>query len=143
MFDCMISTSQVAQLTGATMRQLDYWCSTGLIRPATPAGGSGKHRRFNFVDVVRLKAIVRLLNAGIPLRRIRRALDKLDGWGETDPLTSGRLLALGEQLFWAEDDRALINILREQRALTEFIMLDLAEIAEETKREMTAVCAAA
>lgn len=141
-FDCRLGTDQAARLAGATVRQLDYWCTRGLITPRTPAKGRGSAREFSFVEVVRIKVLVRLREAGVPLQRIRKALEQLREWSEMDPLTSGRLLAVGDQLFWVENDAVLVDILKQQRAMAQVVLVDLAKIVKETRVEMTALCAA-
>ena len=49
---------------------VDYWARTNLIRPQLQqATGSGSQRLYSFSDVVQLKVIKRLLDAGMSLRR--------------------------------------------------------------------------
>ncbi len=141
-FDCRLATDQAARLAGASVRQLDYWCNRGLITPTTPAQGKGSAREFGFVDIVRIKVLVNLRQAGVPLQRIRKALKQLKEWNEKDPLTSGRLLAVGDQLFWVESDEVLLNILKQQRAMAPVVLVDVAELAHTTRLEMAEMCAA-
>src|ERR1700731_3188817 len=64
---------QVCSLIGITYRQLDYWARTGLLRPSiADARGSGTQRRYSYHDVLELKVIKQLLDAGISLQRARR-----------------------------------------------------------------------
>ena len=64
---------QVCKLVGITYRQLDYWARTNLIKPSLQhAHGSGSQRLYSFTDVVQLKVIKRLLDAGIASRRSDR-----------------------------------------------------------------------
>ena len=66
---------QVCKLVGITYRQLDYWARTNLIRPSLQqATGSGSQRLYSFSDVVQLKVIKRLLDAGMSLKKIRSAV---------------------------------------------------------------------
>ena len=63
---------QVCNLVGITYRQLDYWARTGLITPSLQqATGSGSQRLYTFQDVVQLKVVKRLLDAGMSLKKIR------------------------------------------------------------------------
>ena len=56
---------QVCKLVGITYRQLDYWARQGLVRPSiADARGSGTQRSYSFNDLVRLKVIKNLLDAG-------------------------------------------------------------------------------
>ena len=65
----------VCRLVGISYRQLDYWARTGLVTPSVrPADGSGSQRLYSFEDLVELRIIKRLLDAGISLQRIREAI---------------------------------------------------------------------
>ena len=69
---------QVCALVGITYRQLDYWARTGLLRPSiAEARGSGTKRRYSYHDVLELKVIKQLLDAGISLQSARRAVECL------------------------------------------------------------------
>jgi len=66
---------QVCQLVGISYRQLDYWARTGLLRPSlAEARGSGTKRRYSYRDLLELKVIKRLLDAGVSLQSARRAV---------------------------------------------------------------------
>ena len=68
------SGKRAAEIVGITYRQLDYWARTGLVEPTVrPAGGSGTQRLYSFRDILLLKVIKRLLDAGISLQQIRQA----------------------------------------------------------------------
>ncbi len=72
------SGKRAAEIVGITYRQLDYWACTDLIRPSlADAGGSGTRRRYSYKDLLELKVIKRLLDAGIKLESIREAFEYL------------------------------------------------------------------
>jgi len=74
---------QVCSVVGITYRQLDYWARTDLLRPSiTEARGSGTQRRYSYSDLLQLKVIKRLLDAGNSLQSARRAIDCLRSSGE-------------------------------------------------------------
>ena len=57
---------QVCKIVGISYRQLDYWARTNLLRPSlADAAGSGTQRRYSYRDLVALKVIKSLLDAGI------------------------------------------------------------------------------
>ena len=61
---------------GITYRQLDYWARTGLVVPSVrDASGSGTQRLYSFRDIVVLKVVKRLLDAGVSLQNIRKAIE--------------------------------------------------------------------
>src|SRR5215203_1909415 len=64
---------QVCSIVGITYRQLDYWARTDLVRPSiTDAKGSGTQRTYSFQDLVRLKVVRSLLDAGVRLQTARQ-----------------------------------------------------------------------
>jgi DNA-binding transcriptional MerR regulator len=70
------------QVVGITYRQLDYWARTGLVVPSVRgAAGSGSQRLYSFKDVLVLKVVKRLLDAGVSLQNIRLAVDHLRARG--------------------------------------------------------------
>jgi len=69
---------QVCSLVGITYRQLDYWARTGLLQPSVAAAkGSGSRRVYSYSDVLELKVIKQLLDAGVSLQSARRAVECL------------------------------------------------------------------
>ncbi|HXN61282.1 MAG TPA: MerR family transcriptional regulator [Acidimicrobiales bacterium] len=72
------SGPQVCGLVGITYRQLDYWARTGLLQPSVvSARGSGSRRVYSYADVLELKVIKQLLDAGVSLQSARRAVECL------------------------------------------------------------------
>ncbi len=72
---------------GITYRQLDYWARTGLVEPTVRgATGSGTQRLYSFRDILILKVIKRLLDAGISLQQIRTAVQHLRKRATSSPL---------------------------------------------------------
>jgi DNA-binding transcriptional MerR regulator len=91
---------QVCAIVGITYRQLDYWARTDLLRPSiTEARGSGTQRRYSYLDLLQLKVIKQLLDAGLDLRRARKAIECLRSSGED--IASANLVI--------ERDRALLR----------------------------------
>jgi DNA-binding transcriptional MerR regulator len=69
---------EVQRLVGISYRQLDYWARTGLVRPSVKdADGSGSQRLYSFHDLLQLRIIKKLLDAGVSLQRVRKAVDFL------------------------------------------------------------------
>ena len=66
------SGKKTAEIVGISYRQLDYWARTDLLRPSlTDASGSGSRRRYSYRDLLELKVIKSLLDAGIKLESVR------------------------------------------------------------------------
>ncbi|MHB1718208.1 MAG: MerR family transcriptional regulator, partial [Acidimicrobiales bacterium] len=88
---------QVCALVGITYRQLDYWARTGLLRPSiAEASGSGSQRRYSYRDVLELKVIKRLLDAGLKLRQARQAVQCLRDHLDAD-VSSAQLVLAGSR----------------------------------------------
>lgn len=103
---------QVCSIVGITYRQLDYWARTGLLRPSiADARGSGTQRLYSYTDVLELKVIKQLLDAGISLQRARRAVECLrQGLGAD--LASANLVLVGPNSVLAHGDGELVDLLK-------------------------------
>ncbi|WP_392508922.1 MerR family transcriptional regulator [Naumannella halotolerans] len=96
---------------GITYRQLDYWARTGLVKPEVRgASGSGSQRLYSFRDILILKVIKRLLDAGIQLQQIRTAIDHLRSRG-IDDLTQVTLMSDGISVYWCTEDSEVLDLL--------------------------------
>ena len=97
---------------GITYRQLDYWARTGLVEPTVRgAKGSGSQRLYSFRDILILKVIKRLLDAGISLQQIRSAVQFLRERG-TDDLTRVTLMSDGASVYECTSDDEVIDLLQ-------------------------------
>jgi len=96
MAEAGFTNRQVIQITGVTPRQLVYWRRTGLVEPSdtTPGG----HARYAFQDLVALKTAKRLIDAGVSVQRIRKAIASLVQFlpRVVRPLTELSLVATGD-----------------------------------------------
>ena len=97
---------------GITYRQLDYWARTGLVEPTVrSATGSGTQRLYSFKDILLLKIIKRLLDAGVSLQQIRIAIDHLRARG-TDDLTQVTLMSDGASVYECRSADEVIDLLQ-------------------------------
>jgi DNA-binding transcriptional MerR regulator len=105
---------QVCKLVGITYRQLDYWARTNLIVPSMQqAHGSGSQRVYSFTDVVQLKVIKNLLDAGMSLKKIRSAVEILRNEMDSEqPLADVTLLSDGQTIYAAHSDEEVVDVLR-------------------------------
>ncbi len=105
---------QVCRLIGISYRQLDYWARTGLLRPSLQeASGSGSQRRYSFDDLVHLRVIKSLLDAGMSLKKIRSAIDILrDEFAAERPLTDVTLLSDGKTIYAAHSSDEVVDVFR-------------------------------
>ena len=97
---------------GITYRQLDYWARTGLVEPSVRgAAGSGSQRLYSFRDILILKVVKRLLDAGISLQQIRTAVAHLRERG-TDDLTRVTLMSDGASVYECTSNEEVIDLLQ-------------------------------
>ena len=86
---------QTCKIVGITYRQLDYWTRTGLVVPSVAAAtGSGSQRLYSFNDLLQLKVVKSLIEAGASLQKVRQAIDYVrnhlaDDWSKVTIVTDG------------------------------------------------------
>ena len=114
---------QVCSIVGITYRQLDYWARTDLVRPSiNDAKGSGTQRTYSFADLVRLKVVKSLLDAGVKLQTARKAIEYLrDDLGE-DWATASLVLD-GTNSVLARDGEALVDLVRHGQGVLNIVPL--------------------
>ncbi len=66
------SRQQVANITGLSARQLNYWRRTGVIEPSSTTQGG--HARYSFTDLIALKTVKQLLEQGVSLQKVRKSI---------------------------------------------------------------------
>jgi DNA-binding transcriptional MerR regulator len=97
---------------GITYRQLDYWARTGLVVPSVrDASGSGTQRLYSFRDIVVLKVVKRLLDAGVSLQNIRKAIETVRRWGEDD-LATMTLISDGTTVYECRSPEEVVDLLQ-------------------------------
>ena len=114
---------QVCKIVGITYRQLDYWARTDLLRPSlADAQGSGSKRRYSYRDLVELKVIKSLLDAGVSLKQARTAIEYLrDNLGED--VSSANLVLNGTGSILARTGDELVDILRNGQTVFSVVAL--------------------
>ena len=96
---------------GISYRQLDYWARTGLVEPSVrSATGSGTSRLYGFRDILVLKIVKRLLDAGISLQNIRTAVDHLRSRGVTE-LERITLMSDGASIYECASPDEIVDLL--------------------------------
>ena len=97
---------------GISYRQLDYWARTGLVVPSVrDASGSGTQRLYSFRDIVVLKVVKRLLDAGVSLQNIRVAVEHLRRRGIRD-LAGITLFSDGTTVYECSSPEEVVDLLR-------------------------------
>ena len=100
------------QAAGISYRQLDYWARTGLVEPTVrSAAGSGSQRLYGFKDILVLKVVKRLLDAGVSLQNIRSAVTHLRQRG-ADDLAKITLMSDGASIYECTSSSEIFDLLQ-------------------------------
>jgi DNA-binding transcriptional MerR regulator len=120
---------KAAEIVGISYRQLDYWARTDLVRPSlADAAGSGSRRKYSYQDLLELKVIKSLLDAGIRLDLVREVFTYLrDQLGE-DP-ASANLVISGNHTVLTRDGEEMIDLVRKGQGVLN--ILPLSGVVEE------------
>jgi DNA-binding transcriptional MerR regulator len=105
------SGTKAATIVGISYRQLDYWARTDLVRPSlSDAHGSGSRRMYSYRDLLELRVIKSLLDAGIKLESVRLAFRYLREHVDSD-IAAATLVISGSDVVLCEGDM-LIDVVR-------------------------------
>ncbi len=131
------NTKTAVKLTNLTPRQIDYWDRTHFIKPSIKeAAGYGTGRLYSFEDVVQLKVARTLIDKGVSLQKIRKAITylKKNFPDVKKPLAEMRFLTDGETIFVLADkkEKILDTLARGQMVFA----LALGELIEELKGDV-------
>jgi DNA-binding transcriptional MerR regulator len=120
--DSGFSGQQAARVVGISYRQLDYWARTDLIRPTlSDASGSGSRRRYSYQDLLELRVIKTLLDAGIRLESVREVFSYLREHVSTD-IAAAHLVISGQSVVLAQGDE-LVDVLRRGQGVLNVLSL--------------------
>src|SRR5580693_1797734 len=132
---------QVCSLLGITYRQLDYWARTGLLQPSVAsATGSGSRRIYSYSNVLELKVIKQLLDAGVSLQSARRAVECLRQDLGSD-VASANLVLTGSSSVLARTNGEVVDLLAGGQGV--FNIVPLAGVVEQLDADIVSLDAAA
>ena len=109
---------EACKIIGITYKQLDYYDRTDFIKPSVNrAGGYGSRRMYSFSDLMKLKVIKKLMEAGISLQKLRKTKRYLDEYendktGSGDGLLKLTLISDGNTVYACDSDKAIIDTLK-------------------------------
>ncbi len=114
---------RAAEIVGITYRQLDYWARTDLVKPSVAkAEGSGSRRLYSYRDLLELKVIKSLLDAGIRLESVREVFHYLrEQLGED--VASANIVISGQTSVLVQTGDELIDILQKGQGVLNVLAL--------------------
>ena len=116
------SGRQTADVVGISYRQLDYWARTNLIRPSlTDATGSGSRRRYSYQDLLELRVVKTLIDAGIKLESVREVFSYLRTHVNAD-IASAHLVISGQTVVLTQGDE-LIDVVKQGQGVLNVLSL--------------------
>jgi DNA-binding transcriptional MerR regulator len=121
------SAAQAARLAGCSVSQLRHWARRGLVEPSAP------DRQYDFRDLVALRVVRSLLDAGLPSARVGLALRAVVDAG--DDVASLRLVTDGATVWVCHDDGQILDALRAGQ-LALFVAVD--RVAADMQAEVRA-----
>jgi len=134
--DKTFSGTQAADIVGISYRQLDYWARTDLVRPAVnDAKGSGTRRHYSYRNLLDLRMVKSLLDAGIRLESVRDVFAYLRSHVDDD-ITSAHLVIEGSSVILCRGDDLIDVVRRGQGVLN---LLPLAQVKDQVDDKIVAL----
>jgi DNA-binding transcriptional MerR regulator len=132
------TADQASRFTGCTSHQLRYWDRISLVKPSVQSTGGrpGVRRLYSFRDLVSLRVIKSLLEGGMSLQRVRRAIEFLrKKAGLDEHLSDIKLVTDGRSIFKiCRNDGEILDALREGQ-MAFFLAID--DIAQKVDARVT------
>jgi DNA-binding transcriptional MerR regulator len=130
------SGTQAAKVVGISYRQLDYWARTDLLTPSLhEAEGSGSRRRYSYQDLLELRVIKTLLDAGIKLTAVRQVFEYLRQHLNGD-VAAANLVISGSDVLLCDGDTLIDVVKRGQGVLN---VLPLAGIVSDVDSQVVSL----
>jgi DNA-binding transcriptional MerR regulator len=129
------TAEQATRFTGCTAHQLRYWDRIDLVKPSVQQTGGrpGVRRLYSFRDLIALRVIRSLLEGGMSLQRVRRAIEYLrKKAGLDEHLSEVKLVTDGQSVFKVcRTDGELLDALREGQMAFFVAIGDIAQNVDE------------
>ncbi len=108
------TSKQVCKIVGLSYRQLDYYDRTNVLKPSVNSAlGHGSRRMYSFDDLLKLKVIKKLIEAGVSLQKIRKAKKFLEENSEkANGLLDVTLISDGNSVYACSSDKSIVDTLK-------------------------------
>ena len=110
---------EVCKITGITYRQLDHWTTSSLIKASIRnLKGSGFHRVYSFQDIIQIKLVNKLREAGVSLQKIRIALKNIESiLGDNINISDVSVFSDGKSIYVISDNDQMVDLLKRGQAV--------------------------
>ena len=110
---------EVCKITGITYRQLDHWTTSSLINASIRnLKGSGFHSIYSFQDIIQIKLVNKLREAGVSLQKIRIALKNIQKvLGDDISISDVSVFSDGKSIYVISDNDQMIDLLKKGQAV--------------------------
>lgn len=125
---------QTMKLTGITARQLQYWDETGFISPSIFVASIRKRkpRRYSYVDLVAIRAVVKLRRMEISLQTLRKVNERMRDYKDASFANTylvGNMVA--DVVIQTGDE--IVSMLRNPGQVQFAWMLNISDVEQEVK----------
>jgi DNA-binding transcriptional MerR regulator len=105
------SAVEASRIADVPYGSLDYWARTKLVIPSiAEANGTGTERRYDFKDLLALRAVKELRQRGISTQALRQAVEYVRE--VRHPLSECRFLAIGKTIIWVKAEDEIVSVAR-------------------------------
>lgn len=104
MQETFFTSKQAAEITGCTLRQLQYWREKGVVVPTISATGTGRSVYYSRSDLMALAAMEYCLSVGLSFETAATALKRLY---EKEPEFANPASERRFMLWWDSKERSL------------------------------------
>lgn len=114
------TSSHVEAILGINRKVLLYWRKIGILSPDLSKKSQGGHYRYSFTDLVAIKTIIRLNEAGASTYRIKKAVQefKKDFPEVSSPLSEKSFYVIGNVPYVIEGSRDYDPVTRQYSLIT-------------------------
>ncbi len=114
------TSSHIEAILGINRKVLLYWRKIGILSPDLSKKSKGGHYRYSFTDLVTIKTILRLNEAGASTYRIKRAVQefKKDFPEVKSPLSEKSFYVIGNVPYVIEGSRDYDPVTRQYSLIT-------------------------
>ncbi len=106
-------SNEVCKIVEISYKQLDYYDRTNFVKPSVnEAKGYGSRRMYDFNDLLKLKVIKKLLEAGISLQKIRKTKKYLEENWSNNGFDKITLISDGNTVYACSSDKDIVDTLK-------------------------------